>query len=462
MNIKYWSGFSKRKNSTKTPTSGTDAVVALKDDTSIMNPAIDSATIPQTANYMYISDFGRYYYVRNSTKVGAGRRLFDLEVDPMATYKSAIGSTSAMIEYAGDSTNIHLTDPRNKPQQVFWEKKTKLLDLAANQFTTGGTFIVGITGGPGGVTYYVMDATKLQSFYSELFDPSFISQITTQFYNAKDCVVSCRWIPYTPAIGLAQPVNIGGLTMSVSAPVVSVRIKTISDASYNISFPSDDLGYGTNYLDLEPFTTGTIYLPFVGIVPMDLGVVSQSKQVRIECYVDNYTSEILYKLSNDSGDYINTYQGNCGVNIPIVSQTYNAAGAAGGVLSALGGVVSGVAGAAIAGPAAGLAAGIGAGVLGASSLAQSMSIHTQMNGSISSALGAQIGLAAYATVITRKPTVETLTDFAPISGMPFFKVDTISNHSGFIQCHNASISMAGTPEEKDTVNGYVNSGFYYE
>ena len=40
MNIKYWTGFSKRKNSTKVPTSGTDAAVNLKDDCSILRQTL--------------------------------------------------------------------------------------------------------------------------------------------------------------------------------------------------------------------------------------------------------------------------------------------------------------------------------------------------------------------------------------------------------------------------------------
>lgn len=469
MNVTYWTGFSKRKNSTKRPSSGTTLTgVYLKEDTTVMNPGLELDGVPATANYFYISDFGRYYYVRNVTKVGAARNYFDLECDILATYKSQVGSYSGLIEYAADSTNIHLTDPRNKPQQTFFEKKTTLLDLtgAPQYFTTGGRFLMGITGGPGGVTYYCMDPLQMQTFFDEVFTAGIWDQLVNNFYDLKDCIACCRWIPYSPQLSLDDSILIGGQYLpTAKAKKVTSRFLTISDASYNIDFPSDsDIGpgYGTNYLDLPPYTTGNIYLPFVGNVPLDLDIVSQSKQIRLAVYIDNYTSDIIYKLSNDSGDYINTYQGNCGSDIPIVSQTYNAAGTIAGAVSLIGGVVSAVGGAALGGPAAGLAAGIAAGTMGAANLAQSAQMHNQVNGSISSALGAQMGLSVIATVITRKPTVETLTDFAPTSGMPFFEVDTISNHAGYIQCFGASIDIPGTPDEKDTLNGYVNGGFFYE
>ena len=465
MTIYYWTGFSKRKNSTKTPTAGTSVTAYLKEDTTILNPSIDSATIPANANYMYIADFGRYYFVRNVTKVGASRNLFELEVDPMASYKSSIGSTNCMIEYCADSTNIYLTDPRNKPQQTFYETQTTLLDLTANQFSNSGKYIVGIAGGPGGVTYYIMDANDLQTFYDDVYTTSWSTQLDPDYWNVKEAIVSCRWIPYSPAQTLNTTITIGSWVSSVSVPMVANRIKTISDASYNITFPSDSLigaGYGTNYLDMAPFSTGTLYLPFVGVVPLDLDVVSMSKQIRISAAIDNYTNDIVYRVGNDSGDYINSYQGNCGVDIPIVAQQRNMLSATAGAISLIGGIGSGVSAWAAMGPAAGLTAGLVSGAASMAGLQQSIGVHTQVNGSMSSAVSGQLGLKAYASVMTRKPTVEDLTAFAASSGMPFFQVDTISNHSGYVQCYDASVAMTGTPQEKDTVNGYVNGGFFYE
>lgn len=460
MNVKYWTGFSKRKNSTKQPSSGTDATVNLKDDTSILNPSIDSATIPANANYMYISDFGRYYFVRNVTKIGNGRNLFELEEDVLATYKSNIGSTSALIEFCADSTNVYITDPRNKPQQVFWEKQTALLDLTAQNpsFNTTGKFIIGIAGGAGGITYYLMDATNLKNFFDTVYSTDLFSGISRELYKIDDCIVSCKWIPYTPAMtGAVANIPIGDTTINwtgMTVYAVATRYTNYGDASYDIAFPSDDLGLGTNYLDMAPFTTGVLYLPFVGVVPLDLGIVSMSKQIRIQMTIDNYTQDLIYKLSNDSGDYIATYQGNCGTDIPIVARTIDATGAVTTALTTIGGVAAGAATGGI-GSLASLA-------IGGMSLAEDLIAHTQVGGKVGTALSAQIGLKCYATVMTRHPTYTNLTDPAASSGMPYYQVGTISSHSGYVQCHNASVSMSGFPDEKDRVNDYVNGGFYYE
>ena len=47
-------------------------------------------------------------------------------------------------------------------------------------------------------------------------------------------------------------------------------------------------------------------------------------------------------------------------------------------------------------------------------------------------------------------------------GRPVQACDTISNFSGYVQCSDASVSMPGTATEKDRVNSYLNSGFFYE
>lgn len=461
MNVTYWTGFSKRKNSTKKPAStGTDAVCALKDDTSILFPDIDSAGITANANYMYISDFGRYYYVRDVTKVGAGRNVFHLEVDPMGSYKSNIGSTSALIEFCADSNRVTITDPRNKPTERLWYKQSALLDLTASNpvFSTSGKYIVGVAGGSGGVTHYIMDTTNLKNFFAEVYSTDFFTQLSNQIYQLSDCIVSCKWVPYTPPQTLAiASIPVGDQSISwadMSVTEVSTRYTDFADASYSIAFPSDDLGLGTNYLDMAPYSTGTLYLPFVGVVPLDLGVVANSKQIRIQMSIDNYTQDVVYKLSIDTGtDYIATYQGNCGTDIPIVARSIDSVGAVSAGLNVIGGTI------AMGGGSASGAISVAGGIV---QLAEALAIHTEVGGKIGTAISSHIGLKCIASIFTRIPTEQNLTAFAASSGMPLYEVDTISNHSGYVQCYNASVAMGGYPEEKDTVNRYVNSGFYYE
>lgn len=462
MKIKYWSNFSKRRNSTKQPTGGTEVDVYLKEDTSIINPVFDCATIPMSANYVYCGDFGRYYFVRDITRVSKDRVWLTCEVDALASYKTAIGSTSALVEYTSSSDEIKITDPRNKPLLDFSEVSKSLIDLGSYGFSTSGCFVVAIAGGAGGITYYVMSAASLEDFYDHVLSESFWTNLQNNIVHLDSAVLSCRWLPYTPAGTLVNNIKIMGQPTYADGYQITSRLATIIEDSYDIDFYSDSLGLGTNYLDFEPFTTGILYLPYVGCVPLDLGVCAKSKQIRIKIAIDNYTGDILYKISNEAGDIISTYQGNCSINIPLSSTSYNAAGAIGSGISLIGGLVSTAAAIATKGASGAVSAGLATTAAGAAGLAQSLSVHTQVNGSVSSAVATELSRKVIATVITRLPTETNLKAYKTILGMPYFKVATISSLSGYVQCSDASVGMGGTPGEKDIVNGYVNGGFYYE
>jgi len=462
MKIKYWTGFSKRRNSTKQPTSGTDADVYLKDDTSILSPTFDCVGVPATVNYIYCADFGRYYYVSDITRAGKDRLLVKCEVDAMATAKSNIGSTSALVEYTSSSSEIRITDPRNKPLHSFEEVTTNLLDLGSYGFSTSGCFVIAIAGGVGGATYYVMSAAQLEDFYDKVLNFSFWNAIENQAFGYSDAILSCKWLPYTPAGTLVNDIKICNQSSYAEGWAIGSRLATITEASYTIGFYSNSLGYGTNYLDFEPFSTGILYLPYVGAVPLDLGVVAKSRQIRIKVAIDNYTGDIVYKLSNESGDFISSYQGNCSINVPLSSRSSNVLGATSSGISLIGGIVSTATAIATKGSSAAVAAGLGATATSAASLAQSLSVHTQVNGSVSSAVATELSRKIIATVITRKPSTTNLTDYQTTLGMPYFQVATISSLSGYVQCSDASVDCNLTPQEKDEINGYLNSGFYYE
>ena len=134
MKVKYWSNFNKRKNSTKQPSGGTEITVSLKNPCSVENPQIEVVGVPDSANYFYIADFGRYYFRSDAIKVTKDITQFSLEVDTMATYKANVGSTSAMVEFTSSSSEKRITDPRNKPLQSFEEVTTNILDLASYGF----------------------------------------------------------------------------------------------------------------------------------------------------------------------------------------------------------------------------------------------------------------------------------------------------------------------------------------
>lgn len=465
MTIKYWTDFSKRKNSTKQPTGGTQATVVLKEPCGIASPSFICNSVPDTVKY--IEAFGRYYFVSEVTHDGS-EIVVDCVSDPMATFKSSIGSLYADVEYTSSSTNTDITDPRNRPTNVIESTVTTLLDLSSYGFSLAGGYILGIVCNDG-FNYYYMTQAQYDMLCSNLLDLDFISDINNTFFDVANTIVSCTWTPYAPdhaaTLSIIRIGHGSGITpVDLGAGYkITQRTELITPTAASIGFPSDTWGYDFSYLDLPPYTQGTLYLPFVGMVPLDLDVIAQSKAVVFNIAIDQIACEIAYKIMRPSGEVVATYQGSYGASVPIAAQgastTFKQSLAPivgiGGAITAISGAVSGNIQTAM--------AGIGAELGGLALKLQQPELHTQVNGSLSSVLGSRLGTAIRATVITRRPSEMSIDSaFKAVSGMPYFKGATISSLSGYVKCNGASISISGFESDRETINEYLNSGFYYE
>lgn len=93
---------------------GSDLTGTLKESCSIIDPVITIEDFTsfdiQTANYAYITEFGRYYYINNIICITD--KLFELHmhVDVLKTYASEIRSNSAVISRQERQYNLYLQD----------------------------------------------------------------------------------------------------------------------------------------------------------------------------------------------------------------------------------------------------------------------------------------------------------------------------------------------------------------
>ena len=461
--LKTWSGFSKRINSTKQPTSGSDLTVKLKDGTSITEPTFLCSTVGTGVNYVYSSDWGRYYFVRDAVQVTADQVELRCSVDHLASAKTYIGNTKANIERTSSSVNLLVTDPRNAPTFKYLTKYTSLKDLSSNGFSTSGSYICGFVT-DNGLRYYVLDASKLADVCAGIFSSNFVQALENQLYDMKNIFVSCIWLPFNPSgISLSSTITVRGESLKdgggnvITAPYIplSSRYVSIAASSVTVGYPYDGTYNVDNYLDAAPYTTGTMYLPFVGVVPFDVDIFFNDKTAQLSLVLDTYTGDIVYRLQDSANNLVATYQGNCASQVPIAGQTNNPLATVAGGLSLIGGAASLLAG--------NVGVGIGGAAGGALAVASGMQLHTQVNGTISSGIGSQLSLDAHVVVRTRKPC-ETAIESAwqNDGGWEQHQDQTISSLSGYVKCTDASVDCPFTESEKQAINGFLNSGFYYE
>lgn len=84
----------------------------LRDASSVLTPVIlleDSGTL-YNANYLKISEFGRYYYITEIDKLRNGLVEISARCDALETYKAQILSHKAVIERQEKKWNLYLDD----------------------------------------------------------------------------------------------------------------------------------------------------------------------------------------------------------------------------------------------------------------------------------------------------------------------------------------------------------------
>lgn len=465
MQITVYSNFVKRINSTKRPsTGGTAVTVALKDDCTIVSPTFILNTLNFDINY--VEAFGNYYFAHVKNLDGHRCEII-CTLDHMATFKTNIGSYTGLVEYATASSDVTIEDPRNKPTDIISATPTTF-SLSGVSFNNVGGYIIGVlsdnvTGDVGVVDYYTMTSAQMQAFSQEIFNVSYIQQAIDQFKAIRESLVSCIWLPMTGIGGGSTPIHIGREVLSATGGHVYDRVVSFTSGATALNFATGSGGAGASmtYLEKAPYCTGIVFLPFVGIVPLDMDIASYYKNVTIDGAVDILTGDIAYNIRYGGGK-VSTYNGNCATKVPVSEASFDAVGMATGSITAIGGVATAIATGVTGGSAGAVVGAVSTAVGGGVSVAKSAELHTMINGANSSALGARLGTSPVAVVFQNKPINDQLLSYQAEQGMPYHKVANLGSLSGYIQCSNASVPIPGDGEEQNVVNAYVNGGFYYE
>ena len=210
--------------------------------------------------------------------------------------------------------------------------------------------------------------------------------------------------------------------------------------------------------------------------PEDLGaIVNSYHDERVRYYVnetncgavdvvDNWnkcleyaTGDVGYFIKDSSGHVIQTANTNMAALCPLGQMTTNAAGA----VSSIGSGIGSIAAMAAASTTGGGIAAAGALLVSAANTALSFN---KRAASIKGGFGGQMAAAETNIFYTGyyMDTEDIGTSYVSQKGRPVAVTHAISNHSGYVQCDDASVSLGGESWERDEVNSYLNGGFFYE
>ena len=444
--IKAFSGFSKRINSTKQPTGGTSLNAVLKAPTSVIKPTFKITNFDLSWNYIQWGN--RYFFVDDIIILTNDIAEYVCSIDVLATYKNAIGASSQYVLRSSSAYNGRVMDMKYPTIADIEHSLLPLSQISSAIDVDNGTFVLGLKSkeANAGVAYYAMDSALFSQFVAYLYNGGWLDAtdisvaLQKMLIDPFDYVVSCMWYPFDIA-GTLTDVFFGywdwsGHTMKRISE--SNRIKSFNHVDHIPAHPQSARG---SYLNASPYTQISVDLYAFGKFVLDPNRFLDNNTINVQMSIDLFTGEGTVKVFGTSGTVFKACA-TCGIPIqlsqvrtdltrPLLSlagsavayETKNYIGAAAGICDVV-----------------------------RSSLPQISSM-----GSVGS-------ISAYAF---NPPDIEVIhyriasEDNATI-GRPLCEVRTISSLSGYMECENVDIDSVGTESEKRAIIDYMQGGFFYE
>lgn len=474
MELKLWKNFKKRINSTKQPADAEATVmdVVFKSNTSIENPILLIEGIDLDYNYCKLGS--HYYYINDIVIVNNSIYELHCTQDVLATYKTDIVNSDAYVEYSQSiARNPWIIDTRlqSLSDVVTNTSRHKIIN------NTSGTYIILTAGSEptdrlypahmGFTNIYAVSSTNATLLSDRFYDTSF-SESWKEFFgdDPSKAIVDCHWIPWVEDT-TANTIFFGNHDSGIVARGLSNQVNLVGDVfSINIPWIYND------WRDTSPYATMLIQLPFYGTVAIDQNKLIGQSTITCRVIKDAITGEINYMLQ--SGDWTASYKASTAVGLAVGASNSNKVGAVSSGIASTGAIIGGViAGVASSGVAAAVAAGVSivGGVIGVGkSVATAFAEETSGRGGAGGFASARQVLAEADDSIKRDVAITLYTHnysttpegMRLAEGNAVMGWNSLSTLSGFVKCANASINIDGLANDRESVNQWMNQGFYIE
>lgn len=253
---------------------------------------------------------------------------------------------------------------------------------------------------------------QLDSFGSWLWSSNFVEQLKKLFNDPMQAIIGVHKVYATPPTSGSANIICGYLDSGVSAARVSAQYTSVNCGTVNLS------EYFGNVFDYDPYTKVSVYLPFIGVVPLKTSEVMRAS-INIIYGVDVITGACLAKIKvmrDGAGAILYSYGGSCACHYPISSGSYS--GIISGVLTAATGIAASVA----TGNPLAAAAGVVSG-------ASHMRATVQHSGGFTGCSGAMGPKIPY--IIIERPQTKMANGYEAFEGIPQNEVVSIGSCSGY-------------------------------
>lgn len=294
----------------------------------------------------------------------------------------------------------------------------------------------------GFVTLYKPSISQMNSLASYMWGTFDVDAFKKVFANPMDVILGLSILPGIVPAGGSSSVMVGNINTGISMTKVANQYVKFDCGSVTIK-----RRWGA-FLDYSPYTKAFIYLPFIGVEPIDVDEI-MNKTVSVTYNIDVLSGGCCAFIKVD-GTTLYSYIGQCACSVPVTGKDWSTM--INGVLGAVSGI-TGTIGSLASGNVAGAVSGI-------ASVAQNVAGAKptyQRSGSMGG-MGGMMGIKTPYIIIERP--VQAVPGYQnQIIGYPSFITRLIGDFKGYTeieQCHLENIPCTG--EELIEIENILKSG----
>ena len=292
--------------------------------------------------------------------------------------------------------------------------------------------------GTGLLHAYVLSNEQISAFSEWLWQDDIMNYLSNLFKtNPLDSIISTSLMPYTPTTSGTSAIKLGS---QVCGNVTNALQVTSQFQKFDFTYSGLSAHMWGNALDYSQGTTIYLYVPFVGLVPLDTNKAVFTK-LTLRYIIDNITGQgvvsLLSEKNNanfDSGRndiVLDSWSFNCKSTIALTRQDMSSI-----ISSAMSGITSLMSG----------------NVIGVANSIMNSRPNSERNGTFNTS-SAYMGMRRPYIVYSFSNAVIPSGGYGYI-GRPQYSVKKVSTCSGFIKCKSPNITFSNTPTETEKTEIY--------
>lgn len=295
----------------------------------------------------------------------------------------------------------------------------------------------------GFISLYKPSLTQLKALATYLWSANGLDLDTFKriFSDPISAILGLSLVPIDPGLGNDVNVVLGNIATGVTMPRVPQQYQKFNCGSLQIQ------EYWGGYLDYAPYTRAEIYLPFIGVKPLNIDDI-MGKTVSL-WYVVDFLSGGCVACLECGGSVLYQFIGQCACSIPItgndmtnvINGILSVVGAGVGTMVATGGM--GLAGLAVTGA-------LASNVMG-------MKSHVEKSGSMGG-MGGMLGVKTPYIILTRPRQALPATQ-NKFTGYPSFITTTLGSCEGYTVVSEVHLeNISATEDEKREIEQLLKGG----